>query len=176
MAVLDILLYPHPTLRVKCKPVDEINDEILQLLDDMAETMYVAKGIGLAAPQIGVEKRITVIDPGEERGSSLVELINPKIVDTWGEKMRYDEGCLSLPELYDTVWRPSGVRVEAMDRHGETFTIEGEGILSIVLQHEIDHLDGVLFIDHISRLRHNAIKRKMRKRYPKGQLTYTPGQ
>jgi peptide deformylase len=178
MAVLDILLYPHPTLRIECEKVETIDDEIIQILDDMAETMYTARGVGLAAPQVGIEKHITVIDPAdvEERGSELIELINPVVVDTWGEKLEYEEGCLSFPDLYDKVKRPAGVRVEALNRKGESFTIEGEGLLSVVLQHEIDHLNGVLFIDYLSPMRQNAIKRKMKKRFGKGTLKITPGE
>lgn len=175
MAVLDILLFPHPTLRAQCKEVEVIDDEILKLLDNMAETMYAARGVGLAAPQIGEEHMITVIDAGEERGTSLVELINPKIVETWGEPAEWEEGCLSLPDIYDKVKRPKGVRVEALDRKGESFTIEGEGLLSVALQHEIDHLNGVLFIDYLSRLKQGMIRRKMKKRY-KGEPSYRPGE
>lgn len=175
MAILDILLFPHPTLRIQCQDVEEIDDEIHQFLDDMAETMYAARGVGLAAPQVGVEKNIVVIDAGEERGAELIELINPKVIETWGEKLDYEEGCLSFPELYDTVVRPAQVKVEALNRKGESFTIEGEGLLSVVLQHEIDHLNGVLFIDYLGRMRKNAIIKKMKKRFGKGNLKLRPG-
>jgi len=176
MAIRDILLFPHPTLRAQCKEVEEIDDDILQLLDDMGETMYAARGIGLAAPQVGAELQITVLDVGEERGAELIELINPKVVETWGDDVEYEEGCLSFPDIYDKVTRPAGVRVEALNRKGERFTIEGEGgLLSICLQHEIDHLNGVLFLDYLSRLKQGIIRRKMKKRYGKGDLTIRPG-
>ncbi|HAA56621.1 MAG TPA: peptide deformylase [Myxococcales bacterium] len=162
MAHLDILLYPHPVLRENCQEVEEVNDDIRELLDNMAETMYAAHGVGLAAPQIGVAKRIIVIDV-EAKGEQLIELINPKIVEFRGKKIKQEEGCLSFPGHYGGVTRPEEVTVEALNRDGETFTVEGSELLSVALQHEIDHLNGVLFIDHLSRLKRGLIERKMLK-------------
>ncbi len=133
-------------LRKKCKEVTEIRPSILTLLDDMAETMYEANGVGLAAPQVGILKRIVVIDIGE----GLIELINPVILETSG-KQKDEEGCLSLPGKSAPVERPMYTKVKAMNRHGEEFVVEGTGLLSRALNHEIDHLDGVLYIDRASK-------------------------
>ncbi|MGN0133361.1 MAG: peptide deformylase [Anaerotignum sp.] len=129
-------------LRKKCKPVKEITPNLLTLLDDMADTMYEANGVGLAAPQVGILKRVVVIDIGE----GLVELINPVILETSGSQID-DEGCLSVPGKYAPVERPNYAKVEAMDRDGNTFIIEGEELMARALCHEIDHLDGILYID-----------------------------
>ncbi len=174
MAVRNILLYPHPTLRAKCKAVEVFDEELHKLLDDMAETMYTANGVGLAAPQIGVDLQVTVIDAGEERGKELIELINPKVVEVEGAPIVGEEGCLSFPDIYAPVERKPTVKVEAQDRNGEAFTVEGDGLLGVALQHEIDHLNGKLFIDYISRFRHNQIRKQMKKRYGKGDLFWTP--
>ena len=134
-------------LRKKAKPVEEINDKITVLLKDMAETMYRYDGVGLAAPQVGVLKRIVVIDAGEK----LYELINPVIVSQSGEQ-NYIEGCLSIPGVYGEVKRPAAVKVEALNPKGETVAIDGEGLLAVVLCHEIDHLDGILYKDKAIRM------------------------
>lgn len=174
MAVRNILLYPHPTLRAKCKNVESFDEQLHQLLDDMAETMYTANGVGLAAPQIGVDLQVTVIDAGDERGKDLMELINPTIVETDDVREVGEEGCLSFPEIYAPVERSTRVKVEAFDRNGEKYTVEGDGLLGVALQHEIDHLNGKLFIDYVGRFRHNQIRKQMKKRYGKGDLFWTP--
>ena len=171
MALLEIITFPDPILREKCTPVESIDDEIRELVEDMVETMYDAPGIGLAAPQIGCTERIIVIDVGEDVGSeeepkkvpNLHKLINPEIVSRTGTTT-YEEGCLSLPGVQETVERAAEVVVEALNPEGEKVTIEANGLLAICLQHEIDHLDGVLILDHISRLKRNMIIPKLKKR------------
>lgn len=142
MAIRNIRISTDEVLRKKCKPVKEITPNLLTLLDDMADTMYEANGVGLAAPQVGILKRAVVIDVGE----GLVELINPVILETSGSQID-DEGCLSLPGKYAPVERPYYAKVEAMDREGNKFIIEGEELMARALCHEIDHLDGILYID-----------------------------
>lgn len=142
MAIRNIRKDGDEILRKKSREVEEINDKIITLLKDMAETMYNADGIGLAAPQVGVLKRLVVIDIGD----GLIELINPKIVETSGEQL-YIEGCLSIPGKYGEVKRPAKTVVEALNPKGEKIRIEGEGLLAVALCHEIDHLDGILFKD-----------------------------
>lgn len=142
MAVRNILKLGEEGLRKKCRPVDKIEKRLLVLLDDMAETMYAADGCGLAAPQVGILRRVVTIDAGD----GLLELINPEIVETEGEKI-CAEGCLSIPGRRCTVKRPARVVVRALNRKGREFTVEGTGLLAIALCHEIDHLDGVLYID-----------------------------
>lgn len=142
MAIRTIRISTDEVLRKKCKVVKEITPNLLTLLDDMADTMYEANGVGLAAPQVGILKRAVVIDIGE----GLVELINPEILETSGSQTD-DEGCLSVPGKYAPVERPSYVKVKAMDREGNTFIIEGEELMARALCHEIDHLDGILYID-----------------------------
>ena len=142
MAIRNIRISTDEVLRKKCKPVKEITPNLLTLLDDMADTMYEANGVGLAAPQVGILKRVVVIDVGE----GLLELINPVILETSGSQID-DEGCLSVPGKYAPVERPYYAKVEAMDRDGNTFIIEGEELMARALCHEIDHLDGILYID-----------------------------
>ncbi len=142
MAIRNIRISTDEVLRKKCKPVKEITPNLLTLLDDMADTMYEANGVGLAAPQVGILKRVVVIDVGE----GLVELINPVILETSGSQID-DEGCLSVPGKYAPVERPNYAKVEAMDRDGNKFIIEGEELMARALCHEIDHLDGILYID-----------------------------
>lgn len=142
MAIRNIRISTDEVLRKICKPVKEITPNLLTLLDDMADTMYEANGVGLAAPQVGILKRAVVIDIGE----GLVELINPEILETSGSQTD-DEGCLSVPGKYAPVERPSYVKVKAMDREGKEFIIEGEELMARALCHEIDHLDGILYID-----------------------------
>ena len=142
MAIRNIRISTDEVLRKKCKPVKEITPNLLTLLDDMADTMYEANGVGLAAPQVGILKRVVVIDVGE----GLVELINPVILETSGSQID-DEGCLSVPGKYAPVERPYYAKVESMDRDGNTFIIEGEELMARALCHEIDHLDGILYID-----------------------------
>ncbi len=146
MALRQIRTKGDEVLRKKAREVDQINDKILILLNDMKDTMYDANGVGLAAPQIGILKRIAVIDAGEE----YIELINPVIVSTEGEQVEV-EGCLSLPDIFGEVKRPAKVKVEALNRKGEKYIVEGEGLLARALCHEIDHLDGILFEDKVIR-------------------------
>jgi len=159
MAILEIKVYGDPILREKSKPVKKITPEILNLVQDMTETMYATSGIGLAAPQVGVSKRIIIADGGEE---GVIALINPKIVDEEGEAIS-EEGCLSLPDIYANVKRFYKVRVEALDLDGEQIKITKEDLIARVLQHEIDHLEGVLFIDRIGRAKRQLLLDKLIK-------------
>ncbi len=165
MAYWDILLYPHPLLREKSTDIEEFTPELGQLIDDMFDTMFAAQGLGLAAPQIGKNIKLVVLDAGAEmkRGSELMELINPRIVYKSPETVILEEGCLSFPGIYANVERSAEIKVEAMDRHGKPFTIEADSFLAVALQHEIDHLSGILFIDHLGRVKQSMIKRKMKK-------------
>jgi len=144
MALRTIRELGDDILRKKCRPVDKIDEKILTLLDDMADTMYEANGVGLAAPQVGILKRVVVIDDG----TGLIELINPEILSATGSETG-DEGCLSVPGKYGKVTRPTKVTVKALNRHGETFTLTGEGLLARALCHETDHLDGIVFVDKV---------------------------
>lgn len=165
MAVLNIVTYPDPILTKPSAKVETIDDSIQELIENMAETMYAAPGVGLAAVQVGESKRILVYDdsPEEERGNFKV-LINPEIVSSEGDYLSEDEGCLSVPDFRANVKRFSSVVVKALDREGKEVTIEAEGFPAVVLQHEIDHLDGVLFIDRISALKRSFYKRQVKKR------------
>jgi peptide deformylase len=164
MARREILILPDKRLRLKSEPVKTINREIKTLLDDMFETMYDAPGIGLAAIQVGVPKRIVTMDlakkddPPEPR-----VFINPEIISRSDEKATYEEGCLSIPEFYEDVERPAQVRVKYLDRDGKLQEMEAEGLMATCLQHEIDHLNGVLFIDHISKLKRDMVVKKFKK-------------
>lgn len=163
MAILEIRTYPDPVLIQKAVPVENIDDSIRQLLDDMAETMYAAPGVGLAAPQVGVSIRAIVADasPKDEQ-AHLIKLVNPVI--TFSEdSAECEEGCLSVPGFAENVTRAAKVVVEGYDEHGKPVKIETDTFLATVLQHEIDHLDGILFIDHVGRLKRDVIKRKLRK-------------
>ncbi|HPU01053.1 MAG TPA: peptide deformylase [Bacillota bacterium] len=148
MAIRRILNGSHAILRSHARPVRKINDVIISLLDDMAETMYENNGVGLAAPQIGIAKRLIVVDPGEKR---LIKLINPRLLEWEGEAVDV-EGCLSIPGIYGEVPRATRVLVEALDPSGKELRLEAEGFLARILQHEIDHLDGILFLDRAIRL------------------------
>lgn len=161
MALREILHYPDPRLRRVAAPVREVNDEIRTLIDDMAETMYRAPGVGLAAVQINVPKRVVIIDVSTER-NDLHVFINPEIVMRDGVHVM-EEGCLSVPGVYDTVARAQHVRVRALDRDGKTFELEAEGLLAVCIQHEVDHLDGKVFVDYLSRLKQNRIRKKLEK-------------
>ena len=162
-----IILIPDPLLKIVSVPVEEtIDGEVLGILDDMLETMYEAPGIGLAAIQIGIPKRLVVIDVSRREDSAGPEphfLINPEIVWQSGESSVYEEGCLSIPEYYEEVERPAQCRVRYLDRDGTEQELDCEGLLSTCVQHEIDHLNGVLFIDHISRLKRDRVIRKFSK-------------
>jgi peptide deformylase len=162
MAVLEILEFPDPRLRTEARPVTEVNDTIRTLIDDMFETMYEAPGIGLAASQVDVHQRVIVIDVTEDHSDPLV-FINPEIRVLDPELGEYDEGCLSVPGFYETVNRPRQVEVTALDRNGERFTRVLDGLLAICLQHEIDHLNGKLFVDYLSPLKRQRIRKKLEK-------------
>ncbi len=162
MAVLEILEFPDPRLRTRAKPVTEVTDTTRALIDDMFETMYDAPGIGLAATQVDVHERVLVIDVSEDRTEPLV-FINPEVEVLDPDLGEYDEGCLSVPGFYETVRRPQRIRVTALDRNGEPFTREIEGLLAICLQHEIDHLEGKLFVDYLSPLKRSRIRKKLEK-------------
>lgn len=164
MTTLPIIWAPDPVLKTRCKAVDTVDDELRRLIDDMFQTMYAAPGVGLAAPQIGVTRRVIVVDvAGKDEKPQPIALVNPEIVWTSEETQVYEEGCLSLPEMYADVERPAAVRVRYLDRQGETQEVHGEGLLAVCLQHEIDHLDGVLFVDRISALKRNMMLKKMVK-------------
>lgn len=162
MAVLEILEFPDPRLRTKAKPVAQVTDATRSLIADMFETMYDAPGIGLAATQVNVHERILVIDVSEKRDEPQV-FINPEITVLDPELGEYDEGCLSVPGFYETVCRPSRVKVTALDQDGQSFTRELDGLLAICLQHEIDHLEGKLFVDYLSPLKRQRIRKKLEK-------------
>lgn len=166
MALLPILEFPDPRLRKVASPVTVFDLKLEVLIDDMFETMYDSQGIGLAATQIDVHKRLLVIDVSESKDSPLV-LINPSFEIIEDELSEYDEGCLSVPGFYETVSRPKGIKVQAQDRKGEKFEIEAEGILATCIQHEIDHLDGKLFVDYISALKRQRIRSKLEKEHKK---------
>ncbi|MGD8863690.1 MAG: peptide deformylase [Myxococcales bacterium] len=165
MAVRPILHYPDKRLRNPGQPVTEFDDELRSLVDDMAETMYAAPGVGLAAPQIGVSVRLFVIDvaTGDDEPSDLRVFVNPEIVEREGQ-VCYEEGCLSFPGVHEEVKRAERVRVRAQDASGETFELEADGLLAIAIQHEHDHLDGKLMVDHLSLLRRRLVHRSMVKR------------
>lgn len=162
MAILSILHYPDPRLHTIARPVTAVDDRIRRLIQDMAETMYAAPGIGLAATQVDVHQQVVVIDISESRNQLLV-LVNPQIVDSSGTQ-EYEEGCLSVPGIYETVRRAERVRVEALDVHGEQFSLEAEGLLAVCIQHEIDHLKGKVFVERLSQLKQVRIKNKLKKR------------
>lgn len=164
MAVLPILTAPDPRLKTKAARVEKVDAEIARLMDDMLETMYAAPGIGLAAPQVGVSRQVVVIDIGKtEEDRQPIRMANPEIVWVSDDDNTYEEGCLSVPEHYAAVVRPRAVRVRYLDEQNEIREIEADGLLATVVQHEMDHLDGVLFIDHLSSLKRNMILRKLTK-------------
>jgi len=161
--IREIVIWPDPILKEVAKPVDRVDDDIRRLLDDMAETMYAADGVGLAAPQIAELKRVIVIDTSpRQEGQKLIHLVNPEIVRLEGETT-YTEGCLSIPGEAEDVDRAAKAWVRALDYHGKPFEIEADGLLAIALQHETDHLNGTLFVDHLSSLKRELIKKRMKK-------------
>ena len=162
MALLPILCYPDPRLHKVAKPVQTVDPRVHALIDDMLETMYEAGGIGLAATQIDVHERLVVIDTSEERNQPMV-LINPEITWMNDERVKGEEGCLSVPGIYDGVERATAVKVTALDRNGQSRTIEAEGMLAICIQHELDHLMGKVFVEYLSPLKQGRIKTKMIK-------------
>ncbi len=164
MAIREIIEAPDPRLKVISEPVKAVDDDLRRLIDDMAETMYAASGIGLAAIQVGVAKRVLVLDiSSDEEEPDPRYLVNPEIVWTSGELAIYNEGCLSLPEYYAEVERPAACRVEYLDYDGNPQTLEAFGLLSTCIQHECDHLEGILFVDHLSSLKRDMILRKLAK-------------
>ena len=162
MAILDILNYPDPRLYTVAKPVAAVDSKIQRLIDDMAETMYAAPGIGLAATQVDVHQQIIVIDISETK-NKLQVFINP-IIKTKNGSQEYEEGCLSVPGIYENVTRAESVVVEALDRDGKPFTIEADGLMAVCIQHEMDHLLGKVFVQYLSPLKQSRIKTKMQKR------------
>ena len=162
MGLLPILCYPEPRLHKVAQPVQAVDDRLRALIDDMLETMYEANGIGLAATQIDVHQRLVVIDTSEERSKPLV-LINPEIIWMSDERVKGDEGCLSVPGIYDGVERATAVKVTALDGEGQSRSIEAEGMLAICIQHELDHLLGKVFVEYLSPLKQGRIKTKMVK-------------
>ncbi|MGB2832541.1 MAG: peptide deformylase [Methylotenera sp.] len=161
MAILNILNYPDPRLHTVAKPVKEVDANIRRLIDDMATTMYDAPGIGLAATQVNQHIQLLIIDTSETK-DQLQVFINPKILEKNGER-EYEEGCLSVPGIYENVTRAETVMVEAIDRHGKKFAIHAEGLLSVCIQHEMDHLLGKVFVEYLSPLKRSRIKNKMLK-------------
>jgi peptide deformylase len=162
MALLPILHYPDPRLHTRAVPVGNVDDGIRKLVDDMAETMRAAVGIGLAATQVNVHKRVIVLDVSEDQ-QHLQVFINPRLVSSEGLVER-EEGCLSVPGIYDQVTRAERIVVEALDRDGKLFTLQAEGLLATCIQHEMDHLEGKVFVEYLSQLKQNRIKTKLRKR------------
>lgn len=161
MAKLNVLHFPDPRLRTRATPVEAVDSQIQQLVDDMFETMYDAPGIGLAATQVNVHKRIIVIDISEQRNQPYV-FINPVILSRDGAE-EMEEGCLSVPGIYEKVTRAERIRVRALDREGEAFELDAEELLAVCIQHEIDHLDGKLFVDYLSDLKRQRIRKKLSK-------------
>lgn len=164
MAKLTILEYPDPRLRTIAEPVDTVDDEIRAIIDDMFETMYAAPGIGLAATQVNIHKRIVTIDLSEEQNEPLV-LINPEFEILDEQTDKYQEGCLSVPGFYEDVNRPQKILLKALNYQGEAYELEAEGLLAICIQHELDHLNGKLFVDYLSMLKRNRIKSKLEKQH-----------
>jgi len=162
MAVLSILKYPDPRLHRVAEPVREVDEEVRTLVRDMAETMYAAPGVGLAATQVDVHRRVVVIDVSETK-DDLKVFINPEIVASSEDYKSYEEGCLSVPGVYDEVERPDRVTVRALGLDGQPFTIEASGLLAVCIQHEIDHLNGRVFVQYLSRLKQNRIRTRMLK-------------
>ena len=164
MTILPVIIAPDSRLKVICSTIDAVDDDVRRLMDDMLETMYRVPGIGLAAPQVGVHKRVIVVHAtGKDENPAPMKLANPELICASDELGTYEEGCLSLPEHYAEVTRPNQVRVRYLDYDGEIREFEAEGVLATCIQHEMDHLDGVLFVDHISSLKRSLIIRKLRK-------------
>lgn len=169
MALLPILHYPDPRLHTVAKPVTEVNAKIQKLIDDMAQTMYDAPGIGLAATQVDVHLQVIVIDLSDER-DQLQVFINPQLIWASEEKKAWQEGCLSVPDFFDEVVRPSEVRVKALNREGKPFEIHAEGLLAVCIQHEMDHLKGKVFVEYLSSLKRMRISSKLKKKKKEGVL------
>ncbi len=164
MSILDILKYPAPILKRKAQPVETVDAETRRFIDDMFQTMYAAPGIGLAAPQVGVSRRILVLDPARnDEPKQPLAMINPEILRFGEERRVHEEGCLSLPEIYAEIERPASVSVRYVDGEGHLREGEFDGIVATIIQHEVDHLDGILFVDHLSRLKRDLLIRKFHK-------------
>lgn len=164
MTIRPILTAPDPRLKAVSEPVEKVDDEIRKLADDLIESMYAADGIGLAAIQVGVPKRMLVMDIAQAQGKrEPMVFINPKIVWASDEMATFEEGCLSVPDIWDDVERPAKIRAEYLDRDGKQQTLEAEGLLATCLQHEMDHLEGILFLDHLSKLKRSIALRKLAK-------------
>ena len=161
MARLTILEFPDPRLRTRAQPVEHVDGELRKLIDDMFETMYAAPGIGLAATQVNVHKRVLVIDISETRDQPLA-LVNPEVIQRQGIE-ETEEGCLSVPGIYDKVTRAERIRVRALNRDGKSIEMDADGLLAVCIQHEIDHLDGKLFVDYLSELKRTRIRKKLEK-------------
>ena len=161
MAILTILEFPDERLRKKAKPVESVDAKTRQLVDDMLETMYAAPGIGLAATQVNVQKRILVLDISEEKNDPLA-LINPEILSKEGQE-ESDEGCLSVPGVFEKVKRAEKIRIKALDRDGNSFEMDADGLLAVCIQHEMDHLEGKLFVDYLSPLKRQLARKKVKK-------------
>lgn len=164
MAILNILEFPDPRLRTIAKAVERVDDDLRQLIDDMFETMYDAPGIGLAATQVNVHKRLVVMDLSEDKNEPMV-FINPEFESLTDEVDQYQEGCLSVPGFYENVDRPQKVKIKALDRDGQPFELLAEGLLAVCIQHECDHLNGKLFVDYLSTLKRDRIKKKLEKQH-----------
>ena len=164
MALLPILTYPDPRLRTIAKPVENFDDTIKTLIADMFETMYEARGIGLAATQVDRHLRVVVMDLAKEDEEKQPQVfINPKVAPLTDECVPYQEGCLSIPEVYDEIKRPAKVRIEAQDANGQAFEMEADGLLAVCIQHELDHLNGIMFVDYLSRLQQDRAREKVKK-------------
>lgn len=164
MSRLPIIIAPDPRLKIVCRPVERVDAEVRRLMDDLLETMHAAPGIGLSAPQVGDDRRILVVDLSrKDEEPQPHQMANPKIIATATELETYEEGCLSFPEYFADIERPAWVDVRYLDSRNEIQTLRAEGMLSTCIQHEIDHLDGILFVDHISALRRGMILRKLQK-------------
>ena len=172
MALLDILHYPDPRLFNKAAAVEHVDEKVRTLIDDMFETMYAAPGIGLAAVQVNVPLRVITIDASEQRDQPLC-LVNPEILERRG-MVELEEGCLSVPEYYDAVERAERIRVRALDRDGEAIEFEAEGLLAVCLQHEMDHLDGKLFVDYLSEMKRQRLRKKYLKKSRRDQTSGAP--
>ena len=164
MAILNILEFPDPRLRTIAKAVERVDNDLRQLIDDMFETMYDAPGIGLAATQVNVHKRLVVMDLSEDKNEPMV-FINPEFESLTDEVDQYQEGCLSVPGFYENVDRPQKVKIKALDRDGQPFELIAEGLLAVCIQHECDHLNGKLFVDYLSTLKRDRIKKKLEKQH-----------
>ncbi len=162
MSLLEIRIYPDPVLKQRAAEVSKVDASVRKLLADMVDTMYAANGVGLAAPQVGISQRIAVVDVSEE-GNAPMHFVNPEILTSEGEASS-EEGCLSIPDYRDTVTRNTKITVRALDIEGKSFEVHAEGLLAVCLQHEIDHLDGILFVDRLSRLKREMFKKWLSKR------------